>query len=93
MKMVAEAYTEPEPHFAQILKVSEIQPNEIYPKDENKDPNAVWDKAQTGVTRNGNQVDGKGRSPFAAVSIRTGSTRKWATTSPCTSPTSSKRAT
>jgi nitrous-oxide reductase len=59
MKMVAEAYTEPEPHFAQILKVSEIQPNEIYPKDENKDPNAVWEKEQTGVTRNGNQVVAK----------------------------------
>jgi nitrous-oxide reductase len=59
MKMVAEAYTEPEPHFAQILKVSEIQPAEVYPKDENKDPNAVWDKAQTGVTRNGNQVVAK----------------------------------
>ena len=56
MKMVAEAYTEPEPHFAQILKVSEIQPNEIYPKDENKDPNAVWDKDATGVKRDGNKV-------------------------------------
>ena len=33
MKMIAEAYTEPEPHFAQILKVSEIQPTEVYPKD------------------------------------------------------------
>jgi nitrous-oxide reductase len=59
MKMIYEAYTEPEPHFAQILKVSEIQPNEIYPKDENKDPDAVWDKAQTGVTRTGNQVVAK----------------------------------
>ena len=59
MKMVAEAYTEPEPHFAQILKVSEIQPTEVYPKEENKDPNAVWDKEQTGVTRNGNQVVAK----------------------------------
>jgi nitrous-oxide reductase len=59
MKMVAEAYTEPEPHFAQILKVSEIQPAEVYPKDENKDPNAVWEKAQSGVTRNGNQVTAK----------------------------------
>jgi nitrous-oxide reductase len=56
---IYEAYTEPEPHFAQILKVSEIQPNEIYPKDENKDPDAVWDKAQTGVTRTGNQVVAK----------------------------------
>jgi nitrous-oxide reductase len=56
MKMIAEAYTEPEPHFAQILKVSDVQPNEIYPKDENKDPNAVWDKDATGVTRTGNKV-------------------------------------
>ena len=56
MKMIAEAYTEPEPHFAQILKVSDTQPDEIYPKESNKDPNAVWEKTQTGVTRNGNQV-------------------------------------
>jgi nitrous-oxide reductase len=42
MKMVAEAYTEPEPHFAQILKVSEIEPIEVYPKPENKDLSAVW---------------------------------------------------
>lgn len=59
MKMVAEAYTEPEPHFAQILKVSEIQPVEVYPKAENKNPDAVWDKTQTGVTRVGNQVTAK----------------------------------
>ncbi len=59
MKMVAEAYTEPEPHFAQILKVSEIEPIEAYPKAENKDPNAVWDKAQTGATRTGTSVEAK----------------------------------
>jgi nitrous-oxide reductase len=59
MKMVAEAFTEPEPHFAQILKVSEIQPIEVYPKEENKSPNAAWDKTQTGVTRTGNQVVAK----------------------------------
>jgi nitrous-oxide reductase len=59
MKMVAEAYTEPEPHFAQILKVSEIQPAEVYPRAENKDPNAVWDKENTGVTRTGTSVVAK----------------------------------
>lgn len=59
MKMVAEAYTEPEPHFAQILKVSEITPIEFYPKDENKDPNAVWDMAQAGVTHEGKNTDAK----------------------------------
>ena len=78
MKMVAEAYTEPEPHFAQILKVSEIQPTEVYPKEENKNPNAVWDKAQTGVTRNGNQVEAKVRRSGAGL-IRIGSTPRWAT--------------
>jgi nitrous-oxide reductase len=57
--MVAEAYTEPEPHFAQILKVSDVQPIEVYPKDENKNPNAVWDMAQAGVTREGNKVTAK----------------------------------
>jgi nitrous-oxide reductase len=59
MRMVAEAYTEPEPHFAQILKVSDIQPIEVYPKAENKHPHAVWDMAQAGATRDGNQVTAK----------------------------------
>ena len=59
MKMVYEAYTEPEPHFAQILKVTDVQPTEVYPKQENKDPNAVWQKEQTGVTRTGNQTVAK----------------------------------
>ena len=57
--MVAEAYTEPEPHFAQILKVSDVKPIEVYPKDENKHPDAVWDMAQAGVTREGNKVTAK----------------------------------
>ena len=59
MKMVAEAYTEPEPHFAQILKVSEITPIEVYPKDENTDANAIWDKKDAGVLRAGNTVTAK----------------------------------
>ncbi|HEX5177048.1 MAG TPA: cupredoxin domain-containing protein, partial [Chthoniobacteraceae bacterium] len=52
-------YTEPEPHFAQILKVSEIKPIEVYPKDENKNPNAIWDMAQAGVTRSGTETTAK----------------------------------
>ena len=48
MKMVYETFTEPEPHFAQILKADKIKPIEVYPKDENKDPNAIWDSAQAG---------------------------------------------
>ena len=59
MKMVAEAYTEPEPHFAQILKVSDAAPIEVYPKEENKDANAVWDKKDAGVVRAGSTVTAK----------------------------------
>jgi nitrous-oxide reductase len=60
MKMVYEAYTEPEPHFAQILKVADLQPPiEVYPRAENQDPNAVWEKEAAGVTRAGNQVTAK----------------------------------
>jgi len=59
MKMVYEAYTEPEPHFAQILKVSDVQPIEVYPKDESKNPHAVWDMKEAGVTREGTNVTAK----------------------------------
>ena len=59
MKMVAEAYTEPEPHFAQIVAVKDLKPVEVYPKSESTDPHAVWDAEQTGVTREGNTVTAK----------------------------------
>jgi nitrous-oxide reductase len=59
MAMLYESYTEPEPHFAQILKADRISPIEVYPKGENHDPNAVWSADQTSVTRTGNKVDVK----------------------------------
>ncbi len=59
MEMLYETYTEPEPHFAQILKADLIKPIEVYPKTENTDSNAVWDAKDTGVTRNGNVVEVK----------------------------------
>jgi nitrous-oxide reductase len=59
MEMIYETFTEPEPHFAQILKVDAIKPIEVYPKAENTDPNAVWDAKDTSVTRNGNVVEVK----------------------------------
>ncbi|HEU4700450.1 MAG TPA: Sec-dependent nitrous-oxide reductase [Gemmatimonadales bacterium] len=52
MQMVYEAYTEPEPHFAQLVRASLIKPIEFYPKAESKDPNAVWTPAEAKVTRN-----------------------------------------
>ena len=59
MSMLYESFTEPEPHFAQILKADKIAPIEVYPKAENNDPNAVWTAEQAGVTRTGNKVDVK----------------------------------
>ncbi len=81
MKMVAEAYTEPEPHFAQILKVDAIQPIEVYPRAENTDPNAVWDLSEGTAERTGNEVNAKVvavRSRFAPdkIEARVGDTVK-----------------
>ncbi len=59
MKMIAEAFAEPEPHFAQILKADKITPIEVYPKEENKNPNAIWEASQAGQTRNGTEVVAK----------------------------------
>ena len=59
MEMLYETYTEPEPHFAQILKADAIKPIEVYPKAENTNPNAVWSAAETGITRKGNKVEVK----------------------------------
>ena len=59
MKLLYDAFTEPEPHYAQIIKADKLHPIEVYPKEENKDPNAIWDVADAKVERNGNTVEGK----------------------------------
>jgi len=56
MKLLYDAFTEPEPHYAQIIRASKLHPIEVYPKEENKHPLAVWDLKDTGVTRQGNKV-------------------------------------
>jgi nitrous-oxide reductase len=56
MKLIYDAFTEPEPHYAQIIKADKLHPIEVYPKEENHHPLAVWDLKDTGVTRNGNKV-------------------------------------
>ncbi len=52
MKMIYEAYTEPEPHFAQLVRREILKPIEFYPKEENKDPNAIWAPKDARVIRN-----------------------------------------
>jgi nitrous-oxide reductase len=56
MKLLYDAFTEPEPHYAQMIKTDKLKPIEVYPKEELKDPNAVWDVKDTAVTREGTNV-------------------------------------
>lgn len=59
MKLLYDAFTEPEPHYAEACPAELLKPIEVYPKEENKDPMAVWDIKDAGITRNGNVVDVK----------------------------------
>lgn len=56
MKLLYDAFTEPEPHYAQIIKADKLHPVEVYPKEENKDANAIWDVKDAGVKRDGSNV-------------------------------------
>ncbi|MGE5047691.1 MAG: Sec-dependent nitrous-oxide reductase [Deltaproteobacteria bacterium] len=56
MKLLYDAFTEPEPHYAQIVKADKLHPIEVYPKEENKHPLAIWDVKDAGVKREGNKV-------------------------------------
>ena len=56
MKLLYDSFSEPEPHYAQIVKADKLHPIEVYPKEENTHPLAVWDVKDAGVTRNGKNV-------------------------------------
>jgi nitrous-oxide reductase len=56
MKLLSDTFTEPEPHYAQIIKADKLNPIEVYPREENKHPLAVWDVNATGLTREANKV-------------------------------------
>lgn len=57
MNLLYDAFTEPEPHYAQIIKASKLNPIEVYPKEENKNPKAIWDLKDSKVIRNGKNVE------------------------------------
>jgi nitrous-oxide reductase len=56
MKLLYDAFTEPEPHYAQMIKADKIKAIEVYPTEENKHPHAIWDVKDAGVTRQGDKV-------------------------------------
>ena len=59
MKLLYDAFTEPEPHYAQIIKADKIKPIEVYPQGENHHPLAIWDVKDAGITRQGKKVMAK----------------------------------
>ena len=70
--MLYEAFTEPEPHFAQLVRADLLHPIEVYPKAENRDPNAIWAASDAKVVRRGGIVEAKVysiRSYFAPNAI------------------------
>ena len=58
MTMLYEAFTEPEPHFAQLVHRDVLKPIEFYPKAESHHASAIWTPGDAKVTRRGNTVEG-----------------------------------
>ena len=56
MKLLSDTFTEPEPHYAQIVKADKLHPIEVYPREENHHPLAIWDVKDAGLTRQGSKV-------------------------------------
>ncbi len=57
MKLIYNSFPEPEPHYAQIIKADKIKGViELYKKEDNKDPNAIWDPKDARVERDGDTV-------------------------------------
>ena len=56
MKLLYDGFTEPEPHYAQIIRTDRLKPIEVYAQSESKNPNAIWDVKDAKIERNGNNV-------------------------------------
>ncbi len=59
MRLLYDAFTEPEPHYAQAIPRDLLKPIEVYPLDENKHPKAIKSVEEASVTRSGNRVEVK----------------------------------
>jgi nitrous-oxide reductase len=60
MKLLYDAFTEPEPHYAVIIKADKLDPVEVYKKDDpywHKNPNAIWTAEEARIERRGNTVE------------------------------------
>ncbi len=59
MKLLYDAFTEPEPHYAVIIKADKVKPFEVYKRGEHENPNAIWSAEESSVTRKGRKIDVK----------------------------------
>jgi nitrous-oxide reductase len=62
MKILYDAFTEPEPHYAQMIKADKLNPVEVYKKDDPywpKNPHAIWSAEEASITRKGRNVEVK----------------------------------
>lgn len=57
MSLLFDAFTEPEPHYAQMIRADKLNPIEIYTKQDNKHPKAIWDIKDAKQVRSGRNVD------------------------------------
>ena len=60
MKLLYDAFTEPEPHYSVMIKADKLDPVEVYKKDDPywpKNPNAIWTPEEARVERKGNNVE------------------------------------
>lgn len=51
MRLLYDAFTEPEPHYATMIRADRVKPIEAYTKADNRNPNAVWDQKQAGIVK------------------------------------------
>jgi nitrous-oxide reductase len=59
MKLLYDAFTEPEPHYAVIIKADKLDPFEVYKRGEHPNPNAIWSAEETSIIRTGRKVEVK----------------------------------
>jgi nitrous-oxide reductase len=60
MKLIYDAFTEPEPHYAVIIKADKLDPVEVYKKDDpywHKSPDAIWSVEEARIERRGKTVE------------------------------------
>jgi len=60
MKLLYDAFTEPEPHYAVIIKADKLNPIEVYKKDDPAwpaSPNAIWTPEEARIERRGKTVE------------------------------------